>query len=476
MTAPTPGRSPADPSGDGRRRSTIAAHSPATAPPGAGAGPGPGGARDGRRGPSSPRPFHPFHHDIEGDSHESHRPPARTAHPGGSAEPAGACARERAQDAGRSGRRGRDEGLHRHPRPAGEPGRPHGRTGRCRRLCRDRRRTPARGHEGIGRGRHDRRRPPGALPGRRRSGDGGRAVAGGEHRPHRHASGRPGDRLHEAGRRRPLRGFHRGAFRHGRAPGRTAPAPRQRRAGPARRLPRRRDRPRSAEGLLRHPRPCPPDGRLGTGRGPGLPALRVAGETAAHRGTDSGHLGGRPVRRCRGLRGRRRQGAARSLLEGRRQRRLVRRPGTPEQPRHGESARLQGRARDPLEVGHGHGRGRLEHHRPLRADLSRARRAHAGGAGRDREAGGTPGRPRGARRRCLDRGAGPRGRDHRGAPRRDRGRDRGPRRLQARGFRDRRLHRHHRTRRHAPGHPWPGPARGHAEGTGSRRKHRCQVW
>ena len=47
----------------------------------------------------------------------------------------------------------------------------------------------------------------------------------------------------EAGRRRPLRGFHRGAFRHGRAPGRTAPAPRQCRAGPARRLPRRRDRP-----------------------------------------------------------------------------------------------------------------------------------------------------------------------------------------------------------------------------------------
>ena len=34
---------------------------------------------------------------------------------------------------------------------------------------------------------------------------------------------------------------------------------------------------------------------------------------------------------------------------------------------------------------------------------------------------------------------------HRGAPRRDRGRDRGPRRLQARGFRDRRLHRHHWT-------------------------------
>ena len=110
------------------------------------------------------------------------------------------------------------------------------------------------------------------------------------------------------------------------------------------------------------------------------------------------------------------------------------------------------------------------------ADLSRAGRAHAGRAGRDREAGGPPGRPRRARRRRLDRGTGPRGRDHRGTPRRDRGRDRGPRRLQARGFRDRRLHRHHRTRRHAPGHPWPGPARGHAEGTGSRRKHRCQIW
>ena len=203
--APTPGRSPADTTGDGRRRSAIAAHTPQRAPPGAGAGPGPGGARDGRRGPPPPHPFHPFHHDIEGDSHESHRPPARTAHPGGSAEPAGACARERAQDAGRSNCRGRDEGLHRRPWPAGEPGRPHGRTGRCRRLGRDRRRTPPRGHEGLGRGRHDRRRPPGALPGRRRSGYGRRAVAGGEHRPHRHASRRPGDRLHEAGRFRPLR-------------------------------------------------------------------------------------------------------------------------------------------------------------------------------------------------------------------------------------------------------------------------------
>ena len=40
--------------------------------------------------------------------------------------------------------------------------------------------------------------------------------------------------------------------------------------------------PRSAEGLLRHARSCPPDGGLGTGRGAGLPALRVAGEAAAH--------------------------------------------------------------------------------------------------------------------------------------------------------------------------------------------------
>ena len=48
--------------------------------------------------------------------------------------------------------------------------------------------------------------------------------------------------------------------------------------------------------------------------------------------------------------------------------------------------------------------------------------ADAGGADRSREAGGPPGRPRRARRRGLDRGAGPRGRDCRGAPRRDRGR------------------------------------------------------
>ena len=45
---------------------------------------------------------------------------------------------------------------------------------------------------------------------------------------------------------------------------------------------------------------------------------------------------------------------------------------------------------------------------------------------------------------------------------------RGPGRLQARGFRDRRLHRHHRARRHAPGHRRAGPARGHAEGDGRR--------
>ena len=200
------------------------------------AGAGRGAGRPERAVSAAPVPSIQFPN--KGDPHEPHRPPARTAHPGGSAFPAGACARERAQDAGRPGRRGRDEGLHRHPWPAGEPGRSHGRTGRCRRLCRDRRRTPARGHEGLGRGRHDRRRPPSALPGRRRSGDGGRAVAGGEYRPHRHASGRSGDRVLEAGRRRPLRRRNRGAFRHGRAPGRAAPAPRQRGAGPARRLPR----------------------------------------------------------------------------------------------------------------------------------------------------------------------------------------------------------------------------------------------
>ena len=80
----------------------------AVTPPGGGAEPGRGQARIGRRGPVPPHPFHPFPAHIEGDSHASHRPPppARTAHPGDPALPDGACARERAQDPGRSGRRG----------------------------------------------------------------------------------------------------------------------------------------------------------------------------------------------------------------------------------------------------------------------------------------------------------------------------------------------------------------------------------
>ena len=56
------------------------------------------------------------------------------------------------------------------------------------------------------------------------------------------------------------------------------------------------------------------------------------------------------------------------------------------------------------------------------------------------------------------------------APRRDRGRDRGPRPVQAGGLRDGGLHRHHRARRHAPGHPVAGQAGTHAEtGAGRRR-------
>ena len=110
---------------------------------------------------------------------------------------------------------------------------------------------------------------------------------------------------------------------------------------------------------------------------------------------------------------------------------------------------------------------------------SRTGRAHARGAGRDREAGGPPGRPRRARRRRLDRRDGPGGRSHRGTPRRDRGRHRGPGRLPARGFRDRRLHRHHRTRRYAPGHRRARRPRGHAEGDPRRarqRRNRCRRW
>ena len=82
--------------------------------------------------------------------------------------------------------------------------------------------------------------------------------------------------------------------------------------------------------------------------------------------------------------------------------------------------------------------------RPLRPHRAAARRADAGRGGRDREAGGPPGRTCQAGRRRVDPGDRRRGRGHRDPARRNRGRRRGPRRLPAPGPRHGRLHRHRR--------------------------------
>ncbi len=103
------------------------------------------------------------------------------------------------------------------------------------------------------------------------------------------------------------------------------------------------------------------------------------------------------------------------------------------------------RARDPLEVGRGHGRGRLERDGALRAHPPRARQAHRCRDRRERAAVHPPRRDRHPRRARADRRAGRGGRDHQGAPRRDRGRGRGAGDLPRRGLRDGRVHRHHRA-------------------------------
>ena len=261
--------------------------------------------------------------------------------------------------------------------------------------------------------------------------------------------------------------FHRGAFRHGRAPGRTAPAPRQRRAGPARRLPRRRDRPRSAEGLLRHPRPCPPDGGLGTGRGPGLPALRVAGESGCS--PRSGFPGTSAVARFVGVEAYEAAGGKvlRDLFSN----------DDDSAVWFDDPALLNNLAMENLRV--------------FKDELETRWKWATAMVEVDWNTTARYGRiyPEPAERTPEEQAEIEKLEARQGVlaelddddwteelvreaetiedpPRRDRGRDRGPRRLQARGFRDRRLHRHHRTRRHAPGHRRAGRPRGHAEGDG----------
>ena len=247
-------------------------------------------ARTRRREPLAPRRFRAFPHIIEGGSHELHRPQGRyrrAAYPGDSALPAGTRARERPEDPARSPGRRRAQGFDRRHRPAGEPGRPHRRAERGwrRALCRGRRRSTPQGHAGARRRRRARCRPSGALPDPDRGRRARRALARRERRAHRHAPGRPGPGVLQAGAGRPAGLLHCRAVRPVGAPGRTAAAPRQRRAGAAGRLPGQRDRSRSAQGLRRHHRPRAPDDGLGTGLGTGLPSLRLAGDAC---GTCSG--------------------------------------------------------------------------------------------------------------------------------------------------------------------------------------------
>ena len=185
----------------------------------------------------------------------------------------------------------------------------------------------------------------------------------------------PGGRVQRARRGRRHRGRHRRAFRRQRAHRRAAAPARQCRARAAGCLPGRRDRPRDAEGIRRHHRPRPPAGDLGARGGPGLPAVGVAGEAPADRGAGAGRIRHGALCRRRRIRGRGRPGSARSLRRRARERRLARRPGAPEPPRHREVDGRRRRADDPLEVGRSGAGRRLERHRALRPYPSRARPA-----------------------------------------------------------------------------------------------------
>ena len=87
-----------------------------------------------------------------------------------------------------------------------------------------------------------------------------------------------------------------------------------------------------------------------------------------------------------GLRGRGRPGAARPLRRRVRARGLAGGPGAAHRARHEEAPGGRRRALDPLEVGRGDGRRRLERHRALRAHPARARRPDRRREGRARAA------------------------------------------------------------------------------------------
>ena len=165
----------------GRRRPTRRRRPrPATTATRGGAEPGPGG-----RASAGEDRLPRVRSSIDGDSHEPHRTPARAGDPGHPALPARACARERAQDPARRGRRRPAHRVHKVPRPAGEPRRPPRRTrrGRRRALRRRRRRAAPRGPRRARQGRLVQRPPSGAVQDRRERRC-GRAVARGERGAH----------------------------------------------------------------------------------------------------------------------------------------------------------------------------------------------------------------------------------------------------------------------------------------------------
>ncbi len=153
-------------------------------------------------------------------------------------------------------------------------------------------------------------------------------------------------------------------------------------------------------------------------------------------------------------------------------------PAAPRAPRARQACRCRRRAGDALELGRGPaGRG-LEHGRAICPRPCRSLRTH----GRREGPPGPAQHPRVGtlrnlqhRRRLLDRRA-------RGGVCRDRGRDPGdrgrrcgPLRLHPRGHGHRRLHRHHRPWRRAPGDRGPRPSGGQARNRRRRRRRfECQ--
>ena len=97
------------------------------------------------------------------------------------------------------------------------------------------------------------------------------------------------------------------------------------------------------DGLRRHHGSGAPDRGLGGGQPAGLPTRRLADQAPADRGPGIGHLGHRPFRRHRGLRGGGRPDRPRPVRRGGRAGDLVRRSRSLGQARHGQTSQAAAR-------------------------------------------------------------------------------------------------------------------------------------